>query len=59
MNIQVGKLINAYGVELGKVTQIELGNYSVYEWSFLFVPLCLTVLSRLVNTQVYMVLKQY
>ena len=40
MNTQVGKLINAYGVELGKVTRIELGNYSVYEVKFPFLSHC-------------------
>ena len=39
MNTQVGKLINAYGVELVKVTRIELGKYSVYEVEFPFCPI--------------------
>lgn len=39
MNTQVGKLINAYGVELGKVTRIELGSYVMYEVEFPFSPI--------------------
>lgn len=35
---QIGKLVNTYGVELGGVSQLQVGSYVMYEVEFPFSP---------------------
>lgn len=46
MGVQIGRLVNSYGIELGKVNQLEVGVYPMYEVEF---PSCPIVFHSLEN----------
>lgn len=39
MGVQIGRLVNSYGIELGKVNQLEVGVYPMYEVEFPSCPI--------------------
>lgn len=39
MSTQIGKLVNTYGVELGGVSQLQVGSCVMYEVEFPFSPI--------------------